>query len=333
MYSPNVKRDRSQLGLFGTDPDPNDVVAVTSPALESLAARLPERLRFGTSSWTFPGWGNGLVYGGHPTQAALVRSGLGAYAKHPLLRTVGIDRSYYAPLSRGDLSEYAAQLPPGFVAVEKAWSEVTTRVFPEHPRYGERAGKVNPKFLDPTTAIAEVIDPWIEAFGSFGGPIVFEFPPMRPAHRPSARDFAAELDRFFTALPKTARYAVELRNRELFTPRYLETLAAHGVSHVITFWSDMPTPGEQLRVPNLLTAPFVVTRLLLAPGRNYDERKAAFEPFDRLVVPQLGMRADIVELWKQCAKNDRELFVLVNNKAEGSAPLTVRAIAELIAAG
>ena len=42
---------------------------------------------------------------------ALVAGGLAAYARHPLFRTVGIDRSYYAPLGTRELAEYAAALP------------------------------------------------------------------------------------------------------------------------------------------------------------------------------------------------------------------------------
>src|SRR6476620_11760501 len=116
----------SQLGLFGgggkdDDDDapspkrraarPTEVVEpVVDAEAAEIAARLPHWLRFGTSSWTFLGW-RGLVYAGSPSQAALVRSGLGAYAKHPLLRTVGIDRSHYAPLEAKDLTGYAEQLP------------------------------------------------------------------------------------------------------------------------------------------------------------------------------------------------------------------------------
>src|SRR4051794_30636414 len=60
----------------------------------ALAARLPAGIRFGTSSWNYPGWG-GLVYHreyeGRGASAKMLRE----YAEFPLFRTVGIDSSFY----------------------------------------------------------------------------------------------------------------------------------------------------------------------------------------------------------------------------------------------
>src|SRR5688572_19854352 len=72
--------------------------------LVELARQLPRELYLGTSSWFFPGW-QGLVWDRAASEATLARHGLRAYAKHPLLRTVCIDRSFYAPLER---AQYAA---------------------------------------------------------------------------------------------------------------------------------------------------------------------------------------------------------------------------------
>ena len=122
-----TRKDR-QLGLF-EDPRDEPTRAVVDPELVELAKRLPPHVSFGTSSWTFPGW-KGLVYEGDTRMAALTKSGLAAYAKHPLFRAVGMDRSYYAPVPEADLAAYASQLPPDFLALSKVWDEVTTYVFP-----------------------------------------------------------------------------------------------------------------------------------------------------------------------------------------------------------
>ena len=58
--------------------------------LREIATRVPPTLRMGTSSWSFPGW-RGIVYPGERTSTWLAREGLRYYARHPLLRTVGID--------------------------------------------------------------------------------------------------------------------------------------------------------------------------------------------------------------------------------------------------
>jgi hypothetical protein len=43
------------------------------------------------------------------------------------------------------------------------------------------------------------------------------------------------------------------------------------------------------------------------------------------------MRDDVARLVEETARLGKVLFVIVNNKAEGSSPLTVRALAERVA--
>ena len=69
-------------------------------ALQTLASSLPERVRLGTSSWTYPGW-SGLVWDGDYPDAQLSKEGLTAYAQHSLMRTVSLDRGFYRPLTEG----------------------------------------------------------------------------------------------------------------------------------------------------------------------------------------------------------------------------------------
>src|SRR5690606_25191915 len=97
--------------------------------VRALGERIPPLVRFGTSSWTFPGW-SGLVYRRPRTQAELARDGLREYARYPLFGTVGIDRSYYAPLAADDLKRYAAQLPPGFPCCAKVPAMYASPVLP-----------------------------------------------------------------------------------------------------------------------------------------------------------------------------------------------------------
>ncbi len=72
-------------------------------------------------------------------------------------------------------------------------------------------------------------------------------------------------------------------------------------------------------------------RLLLAPGTRYNDRREEFAPFDHLVAPDAEMRRQVVALARKGAALGRDVFVLVNNKAEGCSPLTIRALAELLA--
>ena len=117
----------TQLSLFESPAVPNehaDAVQRAHAEARTLAAALPAGVYFGTSSWSFPGWA-GLVYTQSRSTTELAREGLKEYAQHPLLTTVGIDRSYYAPLPIADLTAYAEQLPDGFRCCIKAPASVT----------------------------------------------------------------------------------------------------------------------------------------------------------------------------------------------------------------
>jgi len=316
-----ARHDR-QLDLFAPAPEVPPAAPDFS-AQVALARRLPKHVRFGTSSWTFPGWA-GIVYPVGTSERTLVERGLELYARYPLFSTVGIDRSYYAPLDRPTLARYAGQLPEGFRCVMKVWSEITSAV---HPRTREP----NPHFLSVEKLEREVLAPVRDELSGHIGPLVFELMPLRRSELPGAGAFEARLAAFLRRLPSDLQFAVELRNRELFTPGYLELLAEHGVGHVLNYWERMPDIGEQLDVPGVLSAPFVVCRLLIPPGKRYDDRKRELAPFDRIVLPQEKMRADVERLARACEALGKVLLVIVNNKAEGSSPLTVNALASRLA--
>lgn len=328
--SPLFEKEEPQLGLFDRpDEEASDPAEDAQRELESMRDRLPSKLRFGTSSWTFPGWA-GLVYRQrYANQRAFLRDSLGEYAQHPLMRTVGVDRGYYQPVPAEELAAYSRQLPDDFRAAMKVWQRVTMPGFPRHPRYGKDAGKENPSFLDAELFAQAVHEPALRGFSRHMGPWIVEIAPS-----PSPLDttwFCEKLDKFLEDAPKDFPFSVELRDRKLLTLQYARTLHKHGASHVFNYWSRMPRIADQMRVDGLLGASPLVVRLLLAPGQRYAELKEAYAPFDRLVEPQPEMRQDVVRLVRAALERDIECYVIVNNKAEGSSPLTVRALAELLA--
>jgi len=328
---------RDQLSLFDEGPAPVTPAPAVDAALDArrqaaavIAAALPPEIAFGTSSWAFPGWA-GLVYPGGLSAARLGRDGLRHYARHPLLRTVGIDRSYYAPIPLDDLRAYADQLPDGFRACIKAPASVTSRVVPAFGTARGGPAPPNPDFLSVDRLIDGLLTPLAAGFAAHTGPIVIEFPPgPRDPAFPPAR-FIDGLDRFLEALPSDFDYAVEIRDKALLTAEYAAVLRRHGVAHTYNYWSAMPMPVAQAAVVGA-TAPFVVVRLLLKPGTWYEDQRERFAPFDRLVAPDEPMRAEVVALTARALKRGWKVYVLVNNKAEGSSPLTIEALAERLAA-
>jgi uncharacterized protein YecE (DUF72 family) len=293
----------------GTAPIPDRVRA--------LAARLPGPVRLGTSSWSFPGW-RGIVYDRPAPEAQLAREGLAAYARHPLLRTVSLDRTYYAPLAAAVFAAYAAQVPEGFRFLVKAASQCTS------PR--------EPTFLDPAFATEQVVGPCLEGLGERAGPLVFQFPPLPPSFVEDPQRFAERLHAFLDALPRGPLVAVEVRDRRLLGRAYAEALAAAGAWPCLSLHPRLPALAEQRAMTGAgLDGPLIV-RWMLHPGRAYDEARAVYAPFDRLQEEDPAGRESVADLAAAHLARGHEVYVTINNKAEGSAPLSVLRLAERLVA-
>ena len=321
--------------------------AVAALALRELAAQLPEGLRLGTSSWTFPGWA-GLVYRDTQSETQLSRKGLSAYAHHPLLRSVGIDRTFYAPLSATELAPMAAAVPTDFRFLVKAHAALTTP-FDQWRRMPYAGHSPADFFLNAAYAAEQVVAPTLEGLGTKTGVILFQFPPLGPPYARTALRFADHLARFLEGLPalpvdgqgRGPRYAVEIRNREFLGPAYAAALGARGVVHCLNVHPRMPPLAEQARlildghaVAGISTRPpLTVVRWMLHPAREYAAAREEFAPFDRLAAPDTDSRsAGAAEVAAALARQD-DVIVIANNKAEGSAPLTLQHLAAALVAG
>ena len=295
---------------------------------ERLRERIPSLVRFGTSTWNYPGW-RGLVYHRDYGPKGAAARMLKEYAAFPLFGTVGIDSSYYGPPTEAVLRSYAENLPAGFPCISKVWSQLTIHTFTK-AQDREKAGKINPDFLNPDLFVEEIYQPYQRHFAENTGPFVFEFQTIAKSSRIGPEGFASRLDEFFSALPRDAQYAVEVRNDEFLTPMYFAVLREHGVAHVLSSWTRMPPLGHQLDLPGSITAPFILARALLRPGRTYNEAVDAFAPYDRIREPNPKLRRDLARLVEEAVRLRIPAYLLVNNRAEGSAPLTIAAVAEML---
>ena len=251
------------------------------------------------------------------------------YAAFPLFRTVGIDSSFYAPPTDLVLASYAERLPPGFPCVSKVWNQLTVHTFSQ-AQDRARAGQLNPDFLNPDLFVEAVYQPYQRDFADHTGPFVFEFQAIARGSGVTPEEFATRLDRFFSALPRDAGYAVEIRNEEFLTPMYFAVLREHGVAHVFSSWTRMPPMGDQLDLPGALSGPFIVARALLQQGRTYDEAVDAFAPYDRIQDPSPALRHDLLRLIETAVHARIPAYLLVNNRAEGSAPLTIAEVLRML---
>ncbi|WP_434107189.1 DUF72 domain-containing protein [Paraburkholderia caffeinilytica] len=310
-----------------------DVLAAPpSPELLALAAELPSQIHLGTSTWSFPGW-NGIVYGDDYSNSKLSREGLTAYGAHPLLKTVSIDRSFYQALSVTEYLRYAQQVPEHFRFIVKAPMTITDATV--RAERGEPVS-LNPCFLNAQMAIDEFVTPCLEGLGTKAGALVFQLSPLPDQMLAQPAAFIERLAEFLTALPKLPEgtcYAIEIRDASLLTPRFIRTLKAAGVRYCVGIHARMPDPLRQAAALALLdgepAGPLIV-RWSLHGGFKYEQAKAKYEPFNRLVDQDPATRASLAELAARYALAGQPVVIAVNNKAEGSAPLSCVALAREI---
>jgi uncharacterized protein YecE (DUF72 family) len=312
-----------QLDLLGETPTedaPRGVLpATTDSELASQVSRLAPRLRLGTSSWSFPGWA-GLVYAASASKQVLSRDGLTAYSRHPLLRTVGVDSGFYAPLDAGRLARYAEQVPMDFRFLVKAPAAVTDRF---QRGAGGRIREPNPGFLDTSVALEQAVTPFCEGLGDRAGVLLFQFPPLGRDITDNPRRFAEDLYRFLRRLPKGPTYAVELRDEALLTQDLAAALHHGGAVPGLAGHPRLPLLEAQGELFSRHDDGPLVIRWLLRRNRGYEEARERYQPFDQLLEPDPQTRTAVATLINDALAQGREVFVIVNNKAEGSSPLTL----------
>ncbi|MBB5507228.1 DUF72 domain-containing protein [Paraburkholderia atlantica] len=310
-----------------------DVLAAPpSPELLALAAQLPPQIHLGTSTWSFPGW-SGIVYGDDYSNSKLSREGLSAYGAHPLLKTVSIDRSFYQALTVTEYLRYAQQVPEHFRFIVKAPMTITDATV--RAERGEPVS-LNPCFLNAQMAIDDFVTPCLEGLGAKAGALVFQFSPLPDQMLAQPAVFIERLGEFFGALPRLREgscYAVEIRDASLLTPRFIRMLKTAGVRYCVGIHARMPDPLRQAAALALLdgepAGPLIV-RWSLHGGFKYEQAKAKYEPFNRLVDEDPATRASLAELAARYALAGQPVVIAVNNKAEGSAPLSCVKLAEEI---
>ena len=117
----------------------------------------------------------------------------------------------------------------------------------------------------------------------------------------------------------------------MLTDDYLAALRDTGVRHCLGLHPRQPAVREQARLLDKLAPGALVVRWNLHPGYGYEEARERYFPFTRLVNEDLPTRVALARLCLETVAAGHAAFVIANNKAEGSAPLTVFKLAALIA--
>lgn len=296
------------------------------PALEQLRQT---GVWIGTSSWKYPGW-LGKAYSpsryqtrGKLSEKKFRETCLAEYGE--TFSTVCIDSAFYQYPDVEQMAGLAAQVPSVFKFSMKVTDHLTIPVWPHHPRHRHEAGNPNPHFLCAETFCRRFLG-GLEPLGDRLGVMIFEFSPMKPDDMGPPHAFVERLDLFLRQIPKGFRYAVEIRNRELLNADYLRVLRENGVAHCFNSWTRMPTVAEQLKVPEVFTANFVVSRFLLKPGRTFQEAVDLFQPYERIKEVYEEGRKAARSLIAAARARGIPVFAYFGNRLEGHSPGTIQAV-------
>jgi uncharacterized protein YecE (DUF72 family) len=302
---------------------------------EGLAARLhrlaAEGVYIGTSSWKYEGW-IGQVYSrerylarGRFSRQRFEAECLREYAE--TFPAVCGDFAFYQFPTEQFWRKLFASTPPDFQFAFKVPEQITCNVFPSHERYGPHAGKENPDFLNSGMLEEMFLEPLAPYHGKTAL-LIFEFGTFARRSFDNVSAFLERLDPFLASLPARFRYAVEIRNPEFLEPPYFDYLRTRNVAHVYNAWSRMPELRYQLRIPASETAPFRVCRALLRYGRRYEDAVKQFSPYRELQDQNPEARESMRVLIGRAREDRKMLFLFVNNRLEGNAPLTILSVTD-----
>jgi uncharacterized protein YecE (DUF72 family) len=303
-----------------------------APKLRALAE---QGVYLGTSSWKYEGW-LGTIY--RPERYAT----RGKFSQKKFEAECLAEYAETFPVVCGDFAFYQFPTPdywkrlfqgtPGSLLFGfKVPEDITVVRWPGHARYGTRAGKDNPHFLDAglfRTLFAARLEPYIERVAT----LIFEFGTFAKSTFPTLDAFLARLEPFLAALPGGFRYAVEIRNPEYLGPDYFSVLSRHNVAHVLNAWTRMPELATQMEKPGVFSADFTVVRALLSRGRTYENAVQSLAPYRHVQEPNPPAREGMVRIADQSRQRKKPAFLFVNNRLEGHAPTTIEAVADRLLA-
>ncbi len=257
-----------------------------------------------------------------------------SYFEH--FRTLELDFSFYAPLLTQDgeptrvfrlLKEYRRYLKSEDRLTLKVPQIVSAKKVRRRGHFVANKDYLNARvftaqFYEP---LIKLMDPWLDG-------MIFEQEYQRKGERESPFHFAEGLNRFFASVHSDSRYHVELRTEAFLTDPVFRVLEKHGVGQVLSHWTWLP---GLLRQFNLSGGRFLnrgkacILRLMTPRGMRYEAAYAKAHPFDRLINGMCDekMVADTVVLMKTAAEMGVNVFVNINNRAGGNAPLIAAKIA------
>ncbi len=275
-------------------------------------------LKIGTCSWNYESW-IGLVYSKPCARAACY---LKEYSQR--YRTVEIDSWFYRIPNPRDVTEYLAQVDPDFTFSGK----VTQDILLTHERNRKSADKTlipNPDFLS-AELFARFIDSIREMLPRIDA-LELEFEYLNRDKMPSLSVFLQRLDAFVSGVEPGLPLAIETRNKNYLQREYFEFLRERNIAHIFSEKLYLPHIYDVFEQFGDLLGNRAVIRLLGGDRAAIEESTG--NRWDRIVEPKNDL-VSVVAMINGLLSRGTDVFLYVNNHYEGSAPLTIEKLLELV---
>jgi uncharacterized protein YecE (DUF72 family) len=257
------------------------------------------------------------------------------YFEHlPLLE---IDYTFYRPLleSSGNptpnfhvLKSYRQRMKEGDLLLLKVPQVIIARKLRRGAGFVE-----NDTYLNTGIFTKQFYEPAIEILGSCLHGIIFEQEYHHKNDRFLPVKLARDLNEFFSNIPKDTRYHIELRTEAYLVDPVFEALKKHGVGLVFSHWTWLPPLRKQFAKVNKMffnSGRQAVIRLITPLRMSYEESYAKAFPFDKMVNGMLDpeMIEDTVKIVNEAVKDKIQVYLIINNRAGGNAPLIAQKVAD-----
>ncbi|HUB58885.1 MAG TPA: DUF72 domain-containing protein [Candidatus Micrarchaeia archaeon] len=259
------------------------------------------QIRVGTSAFTAAGWeGSFYPAGMRPSEY------LSYYATK--FDTVEVDSTFYRTPALSTVQGWYAKTPPGFVFAAKVPQVIT------HEKVLMECDEDLGNFLKTMDALREKL-----------GPLLFQFGYFNKSAFKSGKEFLARLAPFLKKLPKSYKFAVEIRNKYWLDTRFADLLRENGVALAVIDQSWVPRPWEMTAKFDWITADFTYIRWL-GDRKGIEEQTKTWE---KTIVDRSAEMEHWVKLFREFVARNIKIFAYANNHYAGHGPATVNLFWEL----
>lgn len=292
--------------------------------------KFKNHLHIGTCSWNYPEWQEIGIYS---TKQAKHYDYLPEYAEH--FNTAEVDQWFWSLESpdsvrlprKDDVEAYAKLTPDDFKFTVKAPNAITLTHFYKQAdkKYAEKS---NPHFL--SKSLLETFVKSLKPLKEKIGVVMFEFEYLNKQKMPSIDAFFDNVGPFLDSLPDDFSFAIETRNPNYLKPEYFDFLKLHNTGHVFADGYYMPSAYGVYQIFGNASLPTrkVVVRLLGADRQAIEKKTDSH--WTKIVEPRDQKIKEVSDFAKSLLPQKFEVYANFNNHLEGSAPLSIAKLIELL---